>query len=57
MRKCDGKIYLDPTGKSREIARKITREGYCRTLLLQYVVGSSPDRVEGLLLLLIFKGL
>lgn len=57
MRKWDGKIYLDPRGMSRETARKITKEGYCRTLLLQSLVGSSPDRVEGLLLLLIFKGL
>lgn len=57
MRKWDRKTYLDPRGMSREIARKTTREGYCRTLLLQSPVGSSPDCLEGLLFLLIFKGL
>lgn len=51
------KIYLDPRGMSREITRKITREGYCSTLLLQSLVGSSPDKVEGLLFLLMFKRL
>lgn len=43
MRKWDGKIYLDPRGMSREIARKLTREGYCRTLVLLSLVGSSPE--------------